>query len=137
MGIARDNEGRITGGFGYSDDVGLKALTDAERALWPNLAWLADGLDPAVARADHPVVGPLDVLVDRWCERRELGPLSRVLPSYLAGPSGLASWQQLLAALESIRDTADALPQLPAEDFHLVVRLIAETARIVSIGQGC
>jgi len=135
VGIARDGQGRVTGFFGYDDDEGLATLTDAERELWPNLAWLADGVDPIAGRANHPVIGPLDTLVDGWCERRELTPLSYVLPSHLAGPSGLASWTQLLEALERIRNTARALPELAEQDLEVVVRLIQETARIVRLGQ--
>ncbi len=66
------------------------------RCSWPGLTWLADGLDSLTARAGHPVIGPLDELVDRWCERRDLVRLSRVLPPYVQGPSGLAGWRGFL-----------------------------------------
>jgi hypothetical protein len=101
----------------------------------PNLAWLADGVDPVAARATHPVIGPLDRLIDSWCERRELSPLSYVLPSYLTGPSGFASWTQLLEALERIRSAAKVLPEFPDQDLEVVSRLIEEKERIVRIGQ--
>ncbi len=83
----------------------------------------------------HPVIDPLDELVDRWCERRDLVRLSRVLPPYVQGPSGLAGWERLLEALERIRDTADAMPELPEEERSVISRLVEQTARTVSLGR--
>jgi hypothetical protein len=135
VGIGRDEEGEVTGFFGYEGDEDLTTLTEQDRALWPELSWLRDGVDPLRARVDHPVIGPLDELVDRWCERRDLGPLSLVLPAYLQGPSGLPGWEPLLGALENIRDGADASPGLPSEDLVVVSRLVEETARIIRPGR--
>ena len=45
----------------------------------------------------------LDQLVTAWCDRRELGPLSKLLPAYLAFSGLTDAWADLLEALRTVR----------------------------------
>jgi hypothetical protein len=45
----------------------------------------------------------IKTLVDGWCERRSLGPLSRVLSPYLSFNGMTDGWAELAVALKSIR----------------------------------
>jgi hypothetical protein len=127
-GISRNEQGEIIGYFVHAGDDELRELTVKDRALWPNLAALADGENCVAARKEHSVLGSLDQLIDGWCERRDLSPLSLVLPSYLRGPGGHMAWAELLKALRTVADGFD----LPEDEVVVIQRLIGETERIIS-----
>lgn len=56
----------------------------------------------------------VDSLIDRWCERRLLGPLAHILQAY-PSVSGLTDeWQGLYQALRLIRSHYDS--QLPRDE---------------------
>ncbi len=45
----------------------------------------------------------LKTLIDAWCDRRELSPLARLLPAYVAFNGLTDGWGDLLAALRHIQ----------------------------------
>ena len=45
----------------------------------------------------------LDQLIAAWCDRRELGPLSKLLPAYLAFSGLTDAWVDLYEALRTVR----------------------------------
>ena len=45
----------------------------------------------------------LDELIDRWCERRALGPLRIILRAYTLSNNLTDGWQQLYDAVRDIR----------------------------------
>lgn len=135
MGIDRDADGRITGYVLYEGDADLAALSPSDRELWPALAWMADGRDPGDAAARHPVLGPCGVLVERWCERRALFPLSQLLPGYVQGPQGPSGWKLLLAGLERLERVAAGTQLLPDDEFEMLSHLVQETQHVVRVGE--
>jgi hypothetical protein len=53
----------------------------------------------------------LDRLIDRWCERRALGPLRVMLAGYPPAPVHTDQWAALYASIRNLRGLApDALP---------------------------
>jgi len=55
----------------------------------------------------------LDGLIDRWCERRALGPLRALLAVYPPPPAHTDQWAALYAAVHALRRS---LAPLPAEE---------------------
>ena len=55
----------------------------------------------------------LDGLIDRWCERRALGPLAALLAVYPPAPVHTDQWATLYAAVQALRRS---LAPLPAEE---------------------
>ena len=45
----------------------------------------------------------LDQLIDAWCERRALGPLSVLLPAYPPAPLHTDQWAALFAAIRNLK----------------------------------
>ena len=65
---------------------------------------------------------PLKKLIDSWCERRALKPLSRVLSPYLAFNGMTDGWSELLDALKWVR--AFCRDDLPTDETATVADLI-------------
>ena len=74
-----------------------------------------------------PVYGPLAELVDAWCERKDLGPLSTLLPAYTSNNGLTDGWADLLEALRILRGSH----RLPAHEHAEVERLVVVVERIV------
>jgi len=71
----------------------------------------------------------LDFLIDRWCSRKELEPLRKVLNGK-AGINGLTDgWAELLLELKSVR--AQDKGNLQSEEYDMVVELIHTTEKIL------
>jgi len=66
-------------------------------------------------------------LIDRWCERRALGPLARVLPAWLAN-DGLAAGRDALC--EALRATRARHPDLPDEELEALEALEGALSRM-------
>lgn len=61
----------------------------------------------------------LDLLIDRWCERRALRPLRLLLPVYT---SGLAHTDQKFALLEALKDVKGLCrDELPADELKMLI----------------
>ncbi len=69
---------------------------------------------------EHPVNGPLERLIDTWCERRELRPLALLLPAYTSNAGLTDDWARVMEALYDLR----ARGRLPEEEQREVERLI-------------
>jgi|tagenome__1003787_1003787.scaffolds.fasta_scaffold19648865_2 hypothetical protein len=54
-------------------------------------------------RSNEEFFAELRKLVDAWCKRRSLRPLSRILGPYLAFNGRTDGWAELARGLESIR----------------------------------
>ena len=72
---------------------------------------------------------PLKGLIDGWCERRALNPLSRILSPYLAFNGMTDGWGELLDALKWIR--AFCRDELPADESAKVADLIRVAEKVV------
>ena len=53
--------------------------------------------------------GPLERLIDAWCDRRDLRPLALVLPAFTSNNGLTDDWANLMEALRSLR-AARCLP---------------------------
>jgi hypothetical protein len=53
----------------------------------------------------------IKVLVDRWCERRELAALARLLPAWIANNGLTDGWNELREALRHTYATCKGLPE--------------------------
>ena len=74
----------------------------------------------------------LDGLIDRWCERRALGPLRALLPVYPPAPVHTDQWAHLYAAVHALRRSLDPLPAeegaAVAEAHAALYQLLKQTA---------
>jgi hypothetical protein len=62
------------------------------------------------------LLSKLDALVDRWCERRALKPLSIILAAWPFGGGGLTDdWARLLDALKNVRAFGSLSPDDAAQ----------------------
>ena len=77
--------------------------------------------------AEHPIYGPLRVLVDRWCERRDLGALATLLPAYLSNNGLTDGWAELLEALRRLRHSYP----LPDDELDVIHRLVVDVEGMV------
>ena len=77
--------------------------------------------------AEHPVNAPIARLVDAWCERRELGALATLLPSYVSNNGLTDGWAELLDALRTLRGSR----RLPSEEHAEIERLVVLVERMV------
>ena len=69
----------------------------------------------------------LRLLIDSWCDRRELGALANVLPAFLANNRLTDGWGELMEALRLER----ALRRLPDHEQDEVERLVVSLERMV------
>jgi hypothetical protein len=67
-------------------------------------------------------------LLDAWCDRRELRPLGRLLPAWLANDGSTGGWRDVLEALSAIR----ADDRLPYDEGFVIECAIAAVERMVS-----
>jgi len=79
------------------------------------------------AEQERPVNGPLARLIDGWCERRELRPLTLLLPAYTANAGLTDDWARLMEALYDLR----ARGRLPEAEQAEVERLVPIVERTV------
>jgi hypothetical protein len=75
----------------------------------------------------HPVNDSLGRLIDAWCERRELRPLSLLLPAYTSNAGLTDDWARILEALFNLR----ANGRLPEQEQSEVERLIPVVEQMV------
>jgi hypothetical protein len=62
------------------------------------------------------LLSQLNALVDRWCERRALKPLSIILAAWPFGGGGLTDdWGRLLDALKNVRASGSPSPDDAAQ----------------------
>ena len=72
----------------------------------------------------------LDYLIDRWCARKELQPLRKILNGQ-AEINGLTDgWQGLLLELKTIK--AQDKEVIIKDEYDVVVTLIHETEKLLS-----
>jgi hypothetical protein len=71
----------------------------------------------------HPVNDPLARLVDAWCERRALRPLSVLLPSYLSNNGLTDGWGDVMEALRTLRAQRE-LPEDELEEIERVLQIV-------------
>ena len=76
---------------------------------------------------EHPVNGPLDRLIDRWCERRDLGPLAVLLPAYTSNNGLTDGWAGVMEALRTLRGSR----RLPDDEHAEIERLVVIVERMV------
>ena len=76
---------------------------------------------------DHPVNGPLNALIETWCDRRDLRPLALLLPAYTANAGLTDDWARVLEALYDLR----ARGRLPEQERSEVERIIPLVERMV------
>jgi hypothetical protein len=91
--------------------------------------WLARSRQyPLVTEpSEHPVNGPLSLLIDAWCDRRELHALALLLPAYTANFGQTDDWARVMEALHDLR----AKKILPDEEHATVERLVPIVERMV------
>lgn len=65
----------------------------------------------------------IKILVDRWCDRREYGPLAWVLPAWISNSGLTDGWVELRDAL---RTTYGACRDLPPEERDELKRIVVQ-----------
>lgn len=70
---------------------------------------------------------PLARLVGAWCDRRALGPLATLLPSYVSNNGLTDGWGELLDALRTLRGSH----ALPSEEHSQIERLVVLVEQMV------
>ena len=70
-------------------------------------------------------------LVDRWCERRELGVLGLVLRGYPLSGAQTDSWGDLLDALKDVR--AKYRDDLPSDEAKMLQDAISTTDALIQL----
>lgn len=69
-------------------------------------------------------------LVDRWCERRELGALASVLPAWLSNNGLTDGWEELARALRTMsHPIGSALPEAERDQLKRVYITIDKALR--------
>lgn len=84
---------------------------------------------PEMFENTEALLGAARVLIDRWCDRRQLGALHMMLGGYLALNGLTDGWGRFYDALRNIR--AMHGPGLPVEDQALLRDLVSATEKIV------
>jgi hypothetical protein len=64
----------------------------------------------------------LDTLIDRWCERRAIRPLQRLLPAYPAPLVHTDQQHQLLEALRDVKGSCRA--NLTKDELRMLIETI-------------
>lgn len=83
--------------------------------------------DGAGTPDEHPILGPLATLIDRWCEDRRLGALAVVLPSYVSNFGQTDDWGAIMDALRTLR----ANRKMPDDERREVERILVLVERVV------
>ncbi len=76
---------------------------------------------------DHPVNGPLNALIEAWCDRRDLRPLALLLPACTSNFGLTDGWTEVMEALYDLR----ARGRLPDDEEAEVERIIPIVERMV------
>jgi len=76
---------------------------------------------------DHPVNGPLNALIEAWCDRRDLRPLALLLPASTANAGLTDDSARLMEALYDLR----ARGRLPDGERAEIERIIPLVERII------
>ena len=71
--------------------------------------------------------GPLERLIDAWCERRDIRPLALLLPAYTSNAGLTDDWARVMEALHDLR--ADG--RLPEAEQAEIERLVPLVERMV------
>src|SRR5262245_19606941 len=67
------------------------------------------------------ICSSLDILIDRWCERRALRPLQLLLRAY---PGPLVHTDQLLALLDAVKDVKGLCrAELPEDELRMLIEM--------------
>jgi hypothetical protein len=115
------------------------ASADARRAFavgWPaaviDVPLSTDGRGTGIllrmaARDADDVDAVLAQLVDAWCQRRELGALATLLPTYTSNNGLTDGWGDVLHALRMLRARRD----LPEEEQRAIARATLAVERAV------
>ena len=74
-------------------------------------------------RQEHPVNGPLARLIDDWCDRRDLGPLSVLLPAYTSNNGLTDGWADVLEGLLALRSSR-RLPEREQQEVEALIILV-------------
>jgi hypothetical protein len=76
---------------------------------------------------EYPIDEQINELVDRWCDRRDLWALRRILSGW-PRVSGLTDeWAQLMEALRSLQEDR----RLPPDELATIERVLVDVERIV------
>jgi hypothetical protein len=78
---------------------------------------------------EHPVNGPLERLIDAWCERRDLRPLAILLPAYTSNNGLTDGWAGLMDALRTLRAVGPR--RLPEDEQFEVERILQLVEKMV------
>jgi hypothetical protein len=90
--------------------------------------WPSSGADQRMTEQDdHPVNGPLQRLIDAWCERRDLRHLALLLPAYTSNSGLTDGWAGVMDALYNLR----AARTLPDDEQAEIERIIPLVERMV------
>ena len=71
--------------------------------------------------------GPLNALIETWCDRRDLRPLALLLPAYVANAGLTDDWARVMEALYDLR----ARGRLPNEEQAQIEHVIPVVERMV------
>src|SRR5206468_10244300 len=109
--------------------LAVPATRAGEAPVFPARANAGDpGHHGAVPTAEeHPVNGPLERLIDNWCERRDLRPLALLLPAYTSNAGLTDDWAGVMDALHDLQSRG----RLPAAERDEVERLLSIVERMV------
>jgi ATP-dependent Clp protease ATP-binding subunit ClpA len=86
-------------------------------------------IDQEVLTSDEAYLATLRSLVERWCDERRLGALSRILPGYLALNGLTDGWPGLYEALKSTR--ALGHEAFSSADWDVLNQLIRGAERVL------
>jgi hypothetical protein len=118
-GPRRRDKGTATASGGSIPSSG--GAVGGQGQVWrPGAGQVGPGTDQLLA------TGPLGLLLDAWCERRDLLALARVLPAYTRDGGRSEREGQLLAALEALC----AERHLPEDEQHTLERIVLDAQRI-------
>lgn len=71
----------------------------------------------------------LDMLIDRWCERRAIRPLQCLLRAYPAPLAHTDQKHQLVEALQAVKGFCRG--DLTADELHLIIELLNTYASLL------
>lgn len=80
-----------------------------------------------MADAEDDVNATLARLIDAWCDRREVGALSTLLPAYTSNNGLTDGWADVMHALKRLRGRRD----LPEDERAAISRLTVAVERAV------
>lgn len=72
---------------------------------------------------EHPVNGPLNALIEAWCDRRDFRPLALLLPAYTANAGLTDDWARVLESLYDLR-ARGRLPEAESAEIERIIPLV-------------